>query len=240
MHKRNGTTDRRDGNATTQRLTATDQVRGLWESLRPYQWSKNLLVFGGLIFSGNLADPRSCLLSVLAFVIFCALTSAGYILNDLLDVSSDRHHPLKQNRPLAAGRVSPALAAGVMAGLAAAALFGAAALSRPFLATVVGYAVLSVAYTVYLKRLMIVDVLALSFGFVLRAIAGAAVLEIEPSSWLVICTMMLALLVGFGKRRAEVILLGDEASRHRSTLERYTVDFLDTMTLLSAGVGFLS
>lgn len=229
------------GTFTSPRPTkAGGSLVAYWQLLRPHQWVKNLLLFGGVVFSGSLLDLGLLLISVAAFADFCAVSSAGYILNDFLDLKRDREHPAKRSRPLASGRVRPAVAFTILAVLLSVSLVGAVQLGGAFLATWIAYAALSFAYSTRLKQIIIVDVIALAMGFVLRATAGAAVIGVEPSSWLILCTMMLALLVGFGKRRDEAISLGERASDHRATLKEYTVEFLDSMMMISAGAAFVA
>jgi 4-hydroxybenzoate polyprenyltransferase len=198
-------------------------------SLRPGQWTKNLLVFAGLIFGGRLLDPQAVAAAVSAFAIFCALSSAGYLFNDVWDREADRSHPLKQARPIATGELPPATALAAAAVLAAAALT-AAALVLPAMAVVAAtYALLLVLYSVFLKTIVIIDVLAIAGGFVLRAIAGAVAVAVPFSAWLLVCTTLLALFLGLNKRRHELVLLGNAAVDHRRILNDYTPYLLDQM-----------
>lgn len=197
-------------------------------SLRPRQWVKNLFVFAGLVFSHRLFTPATWRAGA-AFVIFCALSGAIYLFNDVADRRHDRLHPVKRHRPIAAGRVPAAVAVGVGAVLAAAALAGAAALSRPFALTAVAYVALLTAYSAALKHVVIVDVITVASGFVLRAVAGALAIDVEISGWLLICTILIALFLALGKRRAESLTLGADAARHRPILADYTPELLDQM-----------
>lgn len=207
----------------------TGQARALWRALRPAHWSKNLLVLAALVFSEHLFDADSLARSLAAFAAFCLASSGGYLVNDLRDLEQDRLHPTKRLRPLAAGRLRrrPATVAAVL--LVSSGLALAAALGRGFALVVAAYVAVSLAYTFALKRRVILDVFANSSGFVLRAVGGAVVLGVELSSWLLVCTTMLALFLGFCKRRHELTLLKGEAAGHRRVLEEYSPRFLDMM-----------
>jgi 4-hydroxybenzoate polyprenyltransferase len=207
----------------------------LVRSLRPHQWIKNMLVFAGLIFSRSLGNQHAIKLSIVAFAIFCMASSAIYLLNDLRDLEADRNHPVKRLRPLASGEVGSALAAATMFVLLIGSAVGSVFL-RPQFGVVVGaYLVMNVGYSLGLKRLVIIDVMIVAMGFVLRAIAGAVVIGVLASPWLILCTLTLALLVGFGKRRHELTLLNDEAKNHRQSLNGYSVGYLDVMMTIAAG-----
>lgn len=204
-------------------------ARALLRTARPRQWVKNAIVLAGLIFSRSLLHWPLVWRALAATVTFILVSSAVYFLNDLLDVEQDRRHPLKRGRPIASGELSPALAAAV-----AALLFGMAGLASlllglPFAYTVLGYVVLQVAYSTVLKQVVIVDVLAIALGFVLRAAAGAVVIHVPISPWLLVCTVLLALFLALTKRRHELTLLQTEAVQHRPILEEYSVELLDQM-----------
>jgi 4-hydroxybenzoate polyprenyltransferase len=197
-------------------------------SMRPRQWVKNLFVFGGVVFSERLFTP-AVWTAAAAFVIFCALSGAVYLLNDVADRDKDRRHPDKCRRPIAAGRLS--VSAAVMAAMVLIVIgLGAAAwLSRPFALAALAYVTLLSAYSAWLKHMVIVDVLAVALGFVLRAAAGALVIGAAISSWLLICTILLALFLALGKRRNEALALQADADRHRPILAEYSPAFLDQM-----------
>jgi 4-hydroxybenzoate polyprenyltransferase len=197
-------------------------------SLRPRQWVKNLFVFAGLIFSQSLFTPLVWPAAG-AFLIFCALSGAIYVFNDLADLEKDRLHPTKRNRPIARGAlpVPAALALGV--GLLAGSLVVAFALPLGFALTAVAYAALLTAYSIWLKHVVIVDVLTVAAGFVLRAVAGAEAIAVEISGWLVICTILVALFLALGKRRHEYRTLKGESAAHRPILAEYSEGFLDQM-----------
>jgi 4-hydroxybenzoate polyprenyltransferase len=198
-------------------------------SLRPEQWTKNLIVFAALIFGQRLFDPAAVGRSLAAFFIFCALSSVVYLLNDLSDRDADRLHPLKRLRPIAAGDVTPALAMTTAALMGTAALIGAFWLRPAFGWIAAAYLGLFATYSRVLKHVVILDVLTIAIGFVLRAAAGAAAISVPMSQWLLVCTILLALFLGLSKRRHELTLLANAASGHRKILEEYNPYLLDQM-----------
>jgi 4-hydroxybenzoate polyprenyltransferase len=198
-------------------------------SLRPRQWVKNLFVFGGLIFAQQLFFPPAVWTALGAFAIFCGLSGAIYLLNDVADRDQDRLHPDKRLRPIASGRLSVPAAVAAALVLIGGGLAAAAWLSPPFAAVALAYVVLLSAYSAWLKHIVIVDVLVVAIGFVLRAMAGALVISVAISGWLLICTILLALFLALGKRRHEVLALGEEAARHRPILAEYSAALLDQM-----------
>jgi 4-hydroxybenzoate polyprenyltransferase len=203
-------------------------VLALLVSLRPRQWVKNLFVFAGLVFSHKLFTPDASR-ALAAFVIFCALSGVVYLLNDVADRERDRAHPKKRMRPLASGALTvPAAIAGA-AVLAVAGLTASVLLGPLFFATALGYLALLALYSVRLKHLVIVDVLTVSAGFVLRAVAGAVAIDVQISGWLLICTFLIALFLALGKRRHEYLTLDAEAARHRPILAEYSAALLDQM-----------
>jgi 4-hydroxybenzoate polyprenyltransferase len=197
-------------------------------SLRPRQWVKNLFVFAGLVFAQRLFTP-AVWPALATFVIFCALSGAVYLVNDVADREKDRLHPKKRERPIAAGRLAPAAAVGVAAVLVLLALVGAAWIARGLLIVSAAYAVLLTAYSVWLKHIVIVDVLTVAVGFVLRAVAGAIAIDVAISGWLLICTILIALFLALGKRRYEYLALQADAARHRPILAEYSAGLLDQM-----------
>ncbi len=207
----------------------------LWDVIslgRPRQWTKNLIVFAAIIFAGRFTDPDSLLQTVIAFVAFCLLSSATYMLNDTLDFERDRRHPQKRNRPIAAGRI-PVWEGYLLAGVTA--LFGltvswfVSPVGLGFLWVALLYLALTTSYSIWLKHIVILDVLAISFGYVLRAVAGAVAINVEISPWLIICTLLVTLFVALAKRRAEIANMKDEAENHRETLQHYSLGLLDQM-----------
>ncbi|MBE0428249.1 MAG: decaprenyl-phosphate phosphoribosyltransferase [Thermoleophilia bacterium] len=215
-------------------------ARDILVSLRPKQWIKNLVVFAGLIFSQNVFNWDLQLTVWAAFAGFCAVVSAGYLINDVLDRERDRFHPVKKDRPIASGRVDAATAVAISGLLIAAALgFGLAI--EPLMSLFFAfYIVLQLLYTFVLKHLMILDVLGIAAGFVLRAVAGGAVIHAYISPWLVLCTLLLALFLALAKRRAELTLLEGESANHRSILEHYSLALLDQMIGVAAAASLVS
>src|SRR5216684_809759 len=195
-------------------------------SLRPRQWVKNLFVFAGVVFAQQIFTPLVWRAAA-AFVIFCGLSGAIYLFNDVADVDKDRLHPQKKQRPIAAGALSIRAAVAIGLVLSAACLAAAFSLSPVFGLTALGYGVLLTAYSAWLKHLVILDVLTVATGFVLRAVAGAV--EVEISGWLLICTILIALFVALGKRRHEYRSLTGSAVAHRPILAEYSEGFLDQM-----------
>jgi 4-hydroxybenzoate polyprenyltransferase len=186
-------------------------------------------VFAGLVFSQGLHRPHLVARAVAAFVIFCALSGSMYLLNDVADADRDRSHPQKRRRPVAAGRLAPETAAAVGIALAVAACTGAFLLGLRFGVVALAYAALLLAYSCGLKHVVIVDALVIAAGFVLRALAGVVVVEAEFSHWLLLCTILLALFLTFGKRRHELLALEDGAVDHRPILSEYSPQLLDQM-----------
>jgi len=204
-------------------------ISALFVSLRPKQWSKNLLVFAGLVFSRNLFDPTNFLRSLAGFVAFCLLSGAVYLVNDLADIESDRVHPLKRFRPIASGRLKPG-AARVAAGVAAAlALVGGFALDWRFGVIGLAYFLMQLAYSFKLKHMVVLDVMTVAAGFALRAVAGTVLVHVTISPWLFVCTILFALFIALAKRRHELLYLEGGGTAHRSVLEMYSESLLDQM-----------
>ena len=208
-------------------------------SLRPKQWIKNLILYAAWLFSlGERAfvleaEAATFALASWAFLCFCLLSSAVYLINDILDVSADRLHPEKRNRPIASGALPvPAAAAAALCLLASGMAF-AWWLAPAFAAAAAVYFVLFLLYSLALKRVAILDSMIIATGFVIRAIAGAIVVEVAISVWLVVCTIFLALFLGFAKRRTELVTLGQAAAEHRGILAHYSVPFLDLLISVS-------
>jgi 4-hydroxybenzoate polyprenyltransferase len=198
-------------------------------SLRPHQWTKNLVLFAALAFSKHLFETEPLLQALLAFAVFCGLSGAVYLVNDVADRERDRMHPLKRLRPVASGVLSPQTAIGLAAFIALACLALSFLLGLPFAACAVLYLGLNLLYSFKLKEVVIVDVLAISSGFVLRAVAGAEAIRVDISQWLLICTILLALFLTLSKRRHELTTLSDSATGHRPTLQEYSPYLLDQM-----------
>lgn len=198
-------------------------------SLRPSQWTKNLIVFGGLLFGQRLLDPGAIVQSVAAFAVFCALSGVVYLVNDVADREADRMHPLKRSRPIASGDVPVAAALTLAVVLGFAALAGAFALRFEFGVISAAYVGLLALYSGPLKHIVIIDVLTIAIGFVLRAAAGAIVIGEPVSHWLLIVTILGALFLALSKRRHELVLLADTATNHRPILQEYSPYLLDQM-----------
>jgi len=201
----------------------------LIRSLRPRQWIKNLFVFAGLVFSRNAFEPSLLILSCLAFLLFCLLSGGVYLVNDVLDYDRDRLHPQKRHRPIASGRLPRRLGAVVGAGLLVVGLAAASVVGQSFGLVALGYVALLTVYSLALKNVVILDVLIIAVGFVLRAVAGVVVIGVEISSWLLICTILLALFLALGKRRHELLALPVNPADHRPILSEYTPQLLDQM-----------
>jgi 4-hydroxybenzoate polyprenyltransferase len=204
--------------------------RGLLKTMRPRQWVKSVIVFAALVFDGKLFDPALFLQTALIFVAFCLLSSAVYILNDLVDMEKDRQHPRKRTRPLASGRLDPRFAAVAGLALGVGSIAGAFAINVWAGVVLLAYLAQNIAYSFWLKNIVIVDVMVLSLGFLLRVVAGVVVVQVENfSPWLYICVTLLALFLGFGKRRQEIVLLEGDAHQHRRSLAEYNLPLLDQM-----------
>ena len=215
-------------------------LRASLREMRPHQWIKNLLVLAPLLFSGMLTDRETVLLGIAAFFSFSFASSAVYILNDLRDLPQDKLHPEKRNRPLAKGLLSVSFAWSQMFLLMIVA-FGLGMLTQKnFVWLLLIYLLMNVGYSYGLKRMAILDVMMIATGFVIRAVAGAVAINQIASAWLVLCTMMLALLVGFGKRRQELALFEKKAVSQRPTLNGYNLPLLDTLMCITAGAAIVT
>jgi 4-hydroxybenzoate polyprenyltransferase len=201
----------------------------LIRSLRPRQWTKNLLVFAGLIWGEKLRDPQSLGLALGAFAVFCALSGVVYLINDVQDREADRRHPVKSKRPVASGALSPEAALGAATAIGAAAIAAAFWIGTAFGLVAVTYVVLLSLYSISLKHIVIVDVLTVAGGFVLRAAGGALAIGVTFSHWLLLLTLLLALFLALSKRRAELVTLADDAQAHRRILAEYSPYLLDQM-----------
>ncbi len=203
--------------------------------LRPKHWIKNLLLAAPMVFAFayTLENLVRLLMAILAF---CALSSAVYVINDIADRESDRHHPKKRLRPIAAGKISVKAALAVGVGLFALGLGVAALVGVKVLAVAVVYAVMNLAYSMWLKHVPILDVMIVALGFVIRVMAGAYAIRVPLSHWILLCTFFGALFIAFGKRKDEMGLPADEKQKHRKSATEYTDRFIDQMLALSAGI----
>ncbi len=213
-----------------------DMLRPLIKSMRPRQWAKNVFVFAALIFDGQLLSIGPLLRTMAGFVLLCLASSAVYLVNDIADAEADRSHPKKRERPIASGALKASTAATVAAILFALSLAASFALNYKFGLVVLAYLVLNLLYSFRLKHVPIIDVMILAAGFVLRVAGGVALIIVERfSPWLSVCTTLLALFIGFGKRRAELTLLQEEANSHRRVLDGYSIAFLDQLIAIVSG-----
>jgi 4-hydroxybenzoate polyprenyltransferase len=198
-------------------------------TIRPYQWTKNLLVFAALIFAGRLTQLESVQQAFVAFILFCLVSGGVYILNDITDRQEDLLHPEKKNRPIASGKLPIPVALSGAVVMLLFSLTAAFSLNFYFGFILAGYFLMTLLYSLYLKHVVILDILLVAIGFVLRAIAGAVAIGVSSSTWLVVCTFFLALFLVIGKRRHELLLLQENASGHRQILEDYNPKILDQM-----------
>jgi 4-hydroxybenzoate polyprenyltransferase len=215
-------------------------VTALVALLRPRDWVKNALVLAPLLFGAKLFDAEAVARAVLAALAFCLAASAGYVWNDLADREADRRHPTKRNRPLAAGTVSARSAALVSLGLVLGALALAASLGPSVVACLAGYLALAAAYSRFLKRVAIVDVLAIGAFYILRVLVGSLAIDVPASDWLLMATGLLAVFLGLCKRRHELLLLGDEAAEHRAVLGLTDARFLDAAISLTTSATLIA
>jgi 4-hydroxybenzoate polyprenyltransferase len=202
--------------------------------MRPHQWVKNSFVLTGLLFGHAWHDPALVTKAVIAFVAFCLISSTIYILNDIVDIEQDRHHPSKRKRPLPSGKLKVSTAAIFAFVLGASALTLASFASSTVVIILLIYAVMNVAYSLKLKHVVILDVFIIATGFMLRILAGTLGLGIPPSQWLLLCGLMVTLFLGFSKRRAEIIALSEDKTAHRKVLEEYSPVLLDKMIVVTA------
>ena len=220
----------------------TPMAYALLEQLRPRQWTKNLLLLAGVIFSVEFTEISQVLRALGAVSCFCLLSSAAYVFNDLKDLDNDRFHPRKRNRPLASGRLTHGAARAMLVLLTISGLGGAFLLGVGFGAVAVAYVSLSILYTLLLKRIVLLDVMGIAILFVLRAAAGVEALQPSPqlSPWLLVCTLFLALFIAVVKRRHERMTLSENAERHRSILAEYPPELLDQLIPVVTGSTILA
>jgi len=210
---------------------------GAWTRLlRPSQWIKNFFVLAALLFSGQATQMPKVRAALGAFAAFCLLSSCVYIFNDIVDRKADRTHPTKRNRPIAAGLIAVGPATGLGIGLAVAGLAGAYLVAPAVALGGAAYLALNVLYMAWLKRVVLLDVFSLAAFFLLRLLVGAAAVTVTPSIWLVLCGSLIALYLGFAKRRHELTLLGSDSTEHREVLAHYSEVFLDQMSVVLLAV----
>ncbi|WP_281269306.1 decaprenyl-phosphate phosphoribosyltransferase [Ammoniphilus oxalaticus] len=208
--------------------------------LRPKQWTKNLLVFAAVVFAGKFLDIDSVFDSLLAFVCFSFIASTVYIFNDYMDIEKDRLHPEKAKRPLASGELKKSTAAIVALLLFSVSMVGSYALHPTFFVILCFYFIVNALYSVWLKHVVIIDVMIIALGFVLRGFSGAVVIEVEMTSWFILCTMLLALFLALSKRRHELELFAEDPARQRKVLEHYSRGLLDQMISIVTSATIMS
>lgn len=208
----------------------------LLKTMRPRQWTKNVFVLAAVVFDRQLTHPVALLHSIAGFMLFCLASSAVYILNDIIDVEADRNHPKKRNRPIASGKLPIPVARIVAIVLLVVACTLAYILSKGFFLIILVYLLVNLAYSTWLKHIPLIDVIVLASFYVLRVASGVSLIQVQRfSPWLYIVTTLLALYIGFGKRRAELSLLAGDANSHRRVLDGYTIPFLDQLiTIVSS------
>jgi 4-hydroxybenzoate polyprenyltransferase len=212
--------------------TREGEGRAVLVSMRPRQWTKNLLLFAGLLFAAEYDDPVRWIEAFVAFVAYCAASSAAYIVNDVLDAEEDRRHPLKRTRPIAAGALSPDRALKIAAMLAIFALAAMSWFGWASVAYITGFLALQAAYSWRLKQVVLIDVMAIAALFVIRAAAGAEAVDVRISPWLIVCTALLALFLALAKRRGELTSLGEGAGR--GVLAGYSFALVDQLVSIVA------
>lgn len=212
----------------------------LLRAVRPRQWIKNFALFAGLIFSGQLDNLNSVWLSIEAFFIFSIATSSVYLLNDVFDIDRDRQHPFKSKRPIAAGLIPVWVAVTLALVLITVVLPVSYNLSPALFLAILGYLLLQLLYSSYLKNIILIDVMAIAAGFVLRIYAGVWVIDAHLNVWFLLAVISFALFLAIGKRRSELTLLQSQASKHRETLLHYPENLLDILTAMFANSTWLS
>jgi 4-hydroxybenzoate polyprenyltransferase len=213
-----------------------NMIKALIKAMRPRQWIKNFLIFAALVFDQQLTHIDPLLRTVVGFILLCLGSSTVYLINDLADLEQDRNHPIKRHRPIAAGELSVSAARIAAVTFFALSVGAGFALRSTYGVVLLGYMLLNLLYSFWLKHIPIIDVLVLATGFVLRVAAGVVLITVQRfSPWLYMCTTLLALFIGFGKRRAEMVLLADDANSHRRVLDGYTIPFLDQLMIIVSG-----
>jgi len=204
-------------------------IKDIIQAMRPHQWSKNFFVYAALIFSQNILNLPLLLKTTIAFSAFCLISSALYIFNDLKDLEEDKLHPLKSKRPIASGKIKKSTAILMIVVLGLLGFSSALTLNKNYFIIILVYFLIQMAYSIKLKHIVILDVFVVALGFLIRVVAGGLAIEVSLSSWLLICTILLALFLALSKRRHELVLLEDGASDHRPILEEYSPYLLDQM-----------
>lgn len=212
-------------------------MKEIFKLIRIPQWIKNFFVFIPVVYSRNLFHTDYLIKSLIAFFIFCLLSSVVYVINDIFDAEADRHHPIKKNRPIASGKISNAKGITIAVVLLALGLLLSIYTNSMFKIFAVLYLVINIFYSVKLKHIVLLDIFSIAAGFMIRVTAGALIISVEISSWLILTTMFLSLFLAVMKRRSELVVAGDEQSSTRKVLEFYSTNFIDQMaTIAAAGV----
>ncbi len=215
-------------------------LREIFITMRPKQWYKNLVIFIGIAFSLNLLNINLWLIIISAFFIFCLLSGSIYLINDVLDIEKDRKHPKKRERPLPSGKLKSYQAIIAATTFTLIALVGSYIINLPFFIISLAFFLLIMLYSLYLKNFIIVDIMIISTGFVMRAVAGALAISVIVSPWLIICAFLLALFLALGKRRHELFLLGDKVNEHRQSLDSFSTEMLDQMIIITTSTLIMS
>ncbi|WP_343838411.1 decaprenyl-phosphate phosphoribosyltransferase [Salinibacillus aidingensis] len=221
-------------------LKSTSTIYLIWKQLRPQQWSKNVLLFSALLFAQEYGNINALLLSVFSFFAYSLTASSIYIFNDYKDIESDRNHPVKRYRPMASGLLKPKLALGIGAVLLLGSLSTSFIVNPIFFLILIVYFVTNIMYSLYLKHVVIIDMMIIAFGFVLRAIGGAVIIEVPFTPWFLLCAMLLSLFLAIGKRRHELVLSMEENKSHRKVLENYSLPFLDQLISIVSSATIVS
>jgi 4-hydroxybenzoate polyprenyltransferase len=209
--------------------------------MRPKQWVKNVFIFAALVFDRKLTDPTSLLHTILTVIVFCLVSSTVYLINDLVDIEKDRQHPTKRKRPLPSGQLKPSVAIAAAIAIPLICIPIAFVFNPSLGAILTLYLALMVLYSFYLKHLVIIDVMTIAAGFVLRVAAGVVVIEVERfSPWLYVCMTLLALFLAVGKRRHELFTLRSNANNHRASLEHYSLELIDQMSVVVTSAAIMA
>ncbi len=216
-------------------------LKALLKAMRPKQWVKNVFVLSAVVFDKQLTNPVALANTVLAVIGFCLVSSAVYLINDLVDIEKDRQHPTKRNRPLPSGRLDRKVALAAAIAIPAICIPAALAVNVALGAILLAYFGMMMLYSFYLKHVVIVDVMTIAAGFVLRVAAGVVVIEVARCSpWLYVCMTLLALFLGVGKRRHELFTLGENANSHRASLEHYSLELIDQMSVVVTSAAIMA
>jgi 4-hydroxybenzoate polyprenyltransferase len=221
-------------------ISRGERLGAVFQAIRPRQWTKNALLLAGLVFAGRVGSGRAWAEATTALVAYCSISSAAYLLNDVHDRAADRLHPVKRHRPIASGTLPVRVAAVLSGGLALAGIALVARLGAASLLLVVGFLGVQSAYTLFLKRVPLVDVLTIAGLFALRASAGAVAIHVNTSKWLLICTALLALFLGLAKRRGELILVEAGRAPGRDALRGYSLRLVDTLVMATAALAVVA